>query len=110
MHFVDVTREAGLEFRHETGARGDKWMPDYGQRLRAFDYDGDGWLDVLLVNSDGWGGEKAPGKLYRNLGNGTFADATQRAGPRFLSLWHGRDDCRLRRRWRSGYLFDDLGA
>ena len=35
--FVDVTREAGLEFRHETGARGDKWMPEtYGQRLRAF--------------------------------------------------------------------------
>ncbi len=81
VRFVDVTREAGLEFRHETGARGDKWMPEtMGSGCALFDYDGDDWLDVLLVNSEGWGGEKAPGKLYRNLGNGTFADATERAG------------------------------
>ena len=81
VRFVDVTREAGLEFRHETGARGDKWMPEtMGSGCALFDYDGDGWLDVLLVNSEGWQGEKAPGKLYRNLGNGTFADATERAG------------------------------
>ncbi len=81
VRFVDVTREAGLEFRHETGARGDKWMPEtMGSGCALFDYDGDGWLDVLLVNSEGWGGEKALGKLYRNLGNGTFADATERAG------------------------------
>ena len=51
-----------------------------GSGCALFDYDGDGWLDVLLVNSEGWGGEKAPGKLYRNLGNGTFEDATERAG------------------------------
>ena len=81
VRFVDMTREAGLEFRHETGARGDKWMPEtMGSGCALFDYDGDGWLDVLLVNSEGWGGEKAPGKLYRNLGNGTFADATERTG------------------------------
>ena len=81
VRFVDVTREAGLEFKHETGARGDKWMPEtMGSGCALFDYDGDGWLDVLLVNSDGWQGEKAPGKLYRNLGNGTFADATERTG------------------------------
>ena len=84
VRFVDVTREAGLEFRHETGARGDKWMPEtMGSGCALFDGDGDGWLDVLLVNSEGWGGEKAPGKLYRNLGNGTFADATERAGLNF---------------------------
>ena len=81
VRFVDVTREAGLEFRHETGARGDKWMPEtMGSGCALFDYDGDGWLDVLLVNSEGWGGEKASGKLYRNLGNGTFDDVTGRAG------------------------------
>ena len=28
VRFVDVTQEAGLEFKHETGARGDKWMPE----------------------------------------------------------------------------------
>lgn len=81
VRFVDVTREAGLDFKHETGARGDKWMPEtMGSGGALFDYDGDDLLDVLLVNSKGWGGEKAPGKLYRNLGNGTFADATERAG------------------------------
>ena len=81
VRFVDVTQEAGLEFEHETGARGDKWMPEtMGSGCALFDYDGDGWLDVFLVNSEGWRGEKTPGKLYRNLGNGTFADATARAG------------------------------
>ncbi len=81
VRFVDVARAAGLEFKHETGARGEKWMPEtMGSGCALFDYDGDGWLDVLLVNSEGWGGEKAPGKLYRNLGNGTFADATKRTG------------------------------
>ena len=81
VRFVDVTREAGLEFKHETGARGDKWMPEtMGSGCALFDCDGDGFLDVLLVNSEGWGGKKAPGKLYRNLGNGTFVDATERAG------------------------------
>lgn len=40
------------------------------------DYDGDGWLDLYLVNRTGQfggpGSSQLPNQLYRNLGNGTF--------------------------------------
>jgi len=49
-----------------------------------FDYDGDGWLDVYLVNSgpSDFFQPKTPIKnaLYRNNGDGTFADVTDKAG------------------------------
>jgi hypothetical protein len=48
--------------------------PDNQQRsglaMLAFDYDGDGWVDLYR------GGDFANPILFRNQGNGTFADAT----------------------------------
>src|SRR5262249_43501515 len=51
------------------------------------DYDGDGWLDILFVNSGYWPGHAPPGApqppslvLYRNNHDGTFTDVTARAG------------------------------
>ena len=81
LRFVEVAAELGIQFVHQTGARGDKWMPEtMGSGCALFDYDGDGFLDVFLVNSEGWQGEEATSKLYRNLGNGTFVDLTDQAG------------------------------
>jgi len=57
---------------------------DTGFRLRIFlDYDGDGWLDILLVNGSDWPGHKRQRsslRLYRNNRNGTFTDVTRSAG------------------------------
>ncbi len=47
-----------------------------------FDADGDGWLDILLVNSKDWTprGRRSLPALYRNNGNGTFTDVTAGSG------------------------------
>ena len=61
--FTDVTREAGLS----SGA--------FSTHSVAWaDYDNDGWVDVFV------GHELAPSTLFRNRGNGTFEDATAKAG------------------------------
>jgi enediyne biosynthesis protein E4 len=62
--FIDVTEKAGL-----TG------MPQnrYGMGVAVGDYDNDGFADIYVTNFDG-------NTLYRNQGDGTFADVTSRAG------------------------------
>ncbi|RKU33710.1 hypothetical protein C6496_21625 [Candidatus Poribacteria bacterium] len=39
-----------------------------------FDYDGDTWADLFVANDHG------PDKLYRNRGDGTFADVSEQSG------------------------------
>lgn len=86
LSFYDVTAEAGLSaFRHENGAYGTKWFPEaMGSGGGFLDYDGDGWLDVLLVGGGTWpDSDREPVRalwLYRNNGDGTFADVTDDAG------------------------------
>ena len=81
---VDVTAAAGIHFRHNSGAFGQKFLPEtMGPGCAFLDYDGDGWLDILLVNGMDWPGHKqrkSTLRLYRNNRNGTFADVTERAG------------------------------
>src|SRR5262249_38576347 len=61
LQFTDVTAAAGVAFRHEAGATGKKWYPEtIGAGGGFFDYDGDGWLDILLVNGRQWPGEGGP--------------------------------------------------
>ena len=83
--FTEIAARAGIDFAHENGARGDKWMPEsMGSGGALFDYDGDDLLDVLLINSTGWPGHRSEkpstSRLYRNLGDGTFEEVTDRAG------------------------------
>jgi hypothetical protein len=83
-HFTDVTRAAGIDFVHNSGAFGKKYLPEtMGSGCAFFDYDGDGWQDILLINSMDWPGHKRQRttlKLYRNNRNGTFTDVTRAAG------------------------------
>ena len=73
---IDVTKSAGIQFAHNTGAKGQKYLPEtLGAGCAFLDYDGDGWQDILLVNS----GPSAP-TLYRNNRDGTFRDVTKQAG------------------------------
>ncbi|WP_165245320.1 CRTAC1 family protein [Paludisphaera soli] len=85
--FVDVTKEAGIDFVHFNGAKGEKLLPEtMGSGVAFLDYDGDGDQDLLLVNSSPWPGDQdAPDpaptqRLYRNDGKGKFEDATKEAG------------------------------
>ena len=83
--FTDVTQSAGLgDFRHETGAFGQKWMPEsLGAGGGFIDYNGDRRLDVVLVAGAVWPERGAPIpalELYRNEGDGTFSRVTMEAG------------------------------
>ncbi len=81
---VDVTRAAGLGFRHNSGGYGAKFLPEtMGPGCAFLDYDNDGWLDILLVNGMDWPGHRrarSTMRLFRNNRNGTFTDVTAAAG------------------------------
>ena len=63
--------------------------------IEFHDLDGDGWQDILLVNSKDWApkGRKSLSALYRNNKNGTFTDVTaQRAAEQQLRFLTERDE------------------
>jgi hypothetical protein len=82
--FTDVTTPAGIQFQHNSGAFGGKFLPEtLGSGCAFLDYDRDGWQDILLINGADWPGHKKARttlRLYHNNGNGTFTDVTTRAG------------------------------
>ena len=81
--YHDVTGEVGITFVHESGATGEKYLPEtLGAGGLFLDVDADGWQDVLLVNSTRWtsGGGPSSLALYRNDGDGTFTEATAGSG------------------------------
>ena len=80
--FQEVAREAGLRAVTTFGGRErNKYLLETtGTGVAWLDYDGDGWLDLLLVNGttlEGFPkGEEPRSHLYRNRGDGTFEDRT----------------------------------
>jgi hypothetical protein len=84
VQFIDVTEQAGIHFKHNTGAFGKKYLPEtMGNGACFLDYDNDGWQDILIINSMDWPEHKT-GKsysaLYHNNHDGTFIDVTKQAG------------------------------
>src|ERR1051325_8960539 len=50
--FTDITSSAGIRFTHSNGAYGEKLLPETtGGGCAFFDYDNDGFPDLLFVNS-----------------------------------------------------------
>jgi len=84
VHFLDITRQAGIHFIHNTGAFGKKYLPEtMGAGVAFLDYDNDGYPDILLVNGRDFAGHKRKRttlQLYHNNGNGTFTEVTAKAG------------------------------
>lgn len=84
-HFVDVAAAAGLSMPTWCG-RPDKphLLESGGTGVALFDYDGDGDLDLYLVNGWRLDGrevvEHGRDMLYRNRGDGTFEDVTRESG------------------------------
>lgn len=89
--FTDVTREAGIDFKHVSGAFGKKYLPEtMGAGVAVLDHDGDGRPDLYFVGGRNWpddprgrgaAGAAAPlPALYRNRGDGAFIDVTAEAG------------------------------
>ena len=81
--FSDVTNAAGIRFTHNSGRAGEKYLPEtLGSGCAFVDIDGDGWPDILLINSKDWTprGRKTLPALYRNNRNGTFTDITRDSG------------------------------
>ena len=77
--FRDIAREAGLNFRmnflpNEQGEKFKINLYDHGCGVAVGDFDGDGHDDIYFVNQLG------PNALYRNKGDGTFEDVTEKAG------------------------------
>ncbi len=86
VRFVDVAPQAGLT---HTVYYGEEETTDYiteanGCGVAFYDYDNDGWLDILILNGSRRGGfpkgEEPTNRLYKNNRDGTFTDVTKEAG------------------------------
>jgi hypothetical protein len=89
MIFEDQTFQAGL-------GRNTRFL---GWGVGFLDFDNDGWSDILVCNghvypevgeTDVESGYRERKVLYRNLGNGRFADVSMDAGPGILERVPGR--------------------
>ncbi len=97
-HFTDIAAEAGVLNTHA----GEKFATSWGTAF--FDYDLDGFEDLFVSNgfvpAAGFisTSQEDPNQLYRNLGDGTFAD---------IAPEEGIDDLRISRGMAIGDLDND---
>jgi hypothetical protein len=90
IRFTDVAAASGVTFRHTSGQSGRLMFAEtMGSGCAMLDYDGDGRLDLFLVNSTRLPGYEGRGPfysaLYRNTGPGPdgfpqFREVTREAG------------------------------
>ena len=82
--FREVARESGVDFVHQCGHSGGFYLTEVvAGGVALLDADEDGSLDVYFVQSGSLTGspaEQPSDRLYRNRGDGTFEDVTERSG------------------------------
>ena len=82
---TDVTQNTDIDFIHTDGSHGQYYiMETVCAGLALFDYDGDGYIDIYLLNGaplqGGKGRAQSTNALYRNNGDWTFTNVTVEAG------------------------------
>jgi hypothetical protein len=90
---TDVAAKAGL---HAVTVCGHPNHADYvieamGCGCAFFDYDDDGWMDILVLTGSRYGDPAgdASNRLYKNNRDGTFTDVTARSGLFRTGYWYG---------------------
>jgi hypothetical protein len=76
---------SGITWVHQNAMSPERFLPEtMGPGVAFFDYDNDGWMDVLMVNSGPADFYTPPSPLkhalYKNNRDGTFTDVTEKAG------------------------------
>ena len=82
VQFDDAAKSAGIQFVHHKGSREiSTILEEAGPGVCVADFDGDGFQDIYFVNGRNMHGEEAVARnaLYRNNGDGTFTDVTEKA-------------------------------
>ncbi|HEY6304509.1 MAG TPA: FG-GAP-like repeat-containing protein [Terriglobales bacterium] len=92
--FVDVTRAAGIDFHQTCGSLEKLYIVETQcGGAAAFDYDNDGWMDILLIDGssieDYKAGKCHPPRLYHNNHDGTFTDVSAKSGLNFCGWGYG---------------------
>ena len=93
VRFTDITRLAGIEFKHENSVTSNKYLVEtMGGGVALLDYDNDGRLDVFFTNGaqiddpvpEGGHPDKSDARfwnrMYRQREDGTFLDVSEKAG------------------------------
>src|SRR5947209_233851 len=81
--FEEIGARAGIGFVHSSGHATRYYLPEImGGGAAMFDIDNDGFLDLYFVQSGSLSDPAAGSgnRLYRNRGDGTFEDVTERSG------------------------------
>jgi hypothetical protein len=82
--FTDVTRASGITFTHAVAPEKKYILESMSGGVALIDFDRDGRLDIYLVNAPTVATAGAPrsarSELWRNNGDGTYADVTEKAG------------------------------
>ncbi|MGH9743989.1 MAG: CRTAC1 family protein [Candidatus Acidiferrum sp.] len=85
VRFTDVRKEAGITFRQDSTQTDQKYyLETMGTGVGWIDYNQDGLMDLFFVQSAATDAYKPlhplRSALYRNNGDGTFTDVTEKAG------------------------------
>ncbi|HLZ10988.1 MAG TPA: CRTAC1 family protein [Candidatus Acidoferrum sp.] len=91
--FVDITSSSGIHFQYQSSHTSRKYLLEtMGPGVALLDYDNDGRLDIFVVNGAPLSDPTAKGtipqktgpkywnRLYHQKSDGTFEDATEKAG------------------------------